>query len=79
VSTALAPLFRRVPLSKVSGAYHAWAEHYNDCAFCQRDDWKDPHPGEPDYCDKGRSLFLTWVRSARVNPPPIGVRARVEY
>jgi len=62
-----APVFRPA-MDPVSSAYHAWAEHYNTCSTCQREDWMNPTLGERDLCEKGRSLFRNWVVAAGMSP-----------
>lgn len=74
--SACAPLLQSVPHShharrhvNIVLVYRAWAEHYNTCVDCQRDEWYSPLEGEPFFCAKGKGLFRSWVAAAHITPP----------
>jgi len=58
---------------EIGAVYRAWAEHYNACTFCQRDEWYSPLDGEPFFCPSGQGLFRAWVAVARITPPGVSV------
>jgi len=76
VTSNTAPLLQAIPFqinartqTDLGTVYRKWAEHYNSCETCQRDEWFNPLMGEPYFCEEGRRLFRAWVNTAQVTPP----------
>ena len=49
-------------VTPIQPAYNLWAEHYNTCPTCNREDWMRPETSH--LCPTGQRLMRQWTDAA---------------